>query len=99
MLPISSENAKQIPIEIFLFHILGFPAMVDCNDLLFLKQTAETTFKDVQMNPITMVSTLLTTREDAMTLHSRLKLSAYERDMAFFLVENKAETRNIDDLL
>lgn len=79
--------------------VLGFPAMVDCNDLLFLKQTAESTFKDVQMNPITMVSTLLTTRDDAMTLHSRLKLSAYERDMAFFLVENKAETRNNEDLL
>lgn len=73
--------------------------MVDCNDLFFLKQTSETTFKDIQINPITMVSTLLNTKEDALTLHSRLKLSAYERDMAFFLVEYKAETRNVENLL
>lgn len=42
---------------------------------------------------------MLDTRDEALCLHSRLRLSAYERDMAFFLAENKAGTREIDDLL
>ncbi|XP_055306676.1 CCA tRNA nucleotidyltransferase 1, mitochondrial [Sitodiplosis mosellana] len=78
---------------------IGFPASIDCTDLFRLKQTLQTTFKDVPINSTTILSTVLNSKEDALCLHSRLKLSAYERDMAFFLAENKAATRDIDDLL
>lgn len=77
----------------------GFPANIECSDLYRLKQTLETTFSDVPINPITIMSTILNSKEDAFSLHSRLKLSAYERDMAFFLTEFKVITRNIDNLL
>lgn len=78
---------------------LGFPPSIDCTDLFRLKHTLETTFQDVAINPITILSTALNSKEDALCLHSRLKLSAYERDMAFFLAEHKAIARNVDDLL
>lgn len=78
---------------------LGFPASIDCSDLFRLKQTLRTTFSDVVINPTTILSTVLNSKEDALCLHSRLKLSAYERDMAFFLAEHKAITRDINDLL
>lgn len=79
--------------------IVGFPASIDCSDLFRLKQTLQTTFTDVAINPITILATVLNSKEDALCLHSRLKLSAYERDMAFFLSENKATSRSVDDLL
>lgn len=82
-----------------MFQFIGFPISIDCSDLFRLKQILQTTFKDVAINSTTILSTVLTSKVDALCLHSRLKLSAYERDMAFFLAENKAATRNIDDLL
>lgn len=78
---------------------VGFPASIDCSDLFRLKQTLETSFHDVAINSTTILSTALNSKESALCLHSRLKLSAYERDMAFFLAEHKAITRDIDDLL
>lgn len=78
---------------------LGFPATIDLSDLFRLKTILETSFQDVTINSITILSTALNKHEDALCLHSRLKLSAYERDMAFFLAEHKAITRDVDDLL
>lgn len=78
---------------------VGFPASIDCSDLFRLKHTLETSFHDVAINSTTILSTALNSKESALCLHSRLKLSAYERDMAFFLAEHKAITRDIDDLL
>lgn len=42
------------------------------------------------MNPITLLAGLLDSEEDAFRLHQRLKLSAFERDLAKFLMVNKA---------
>ncbi|XP_004519515.1 CCA tRNA nucleotidyltransferase 1, mitochondrial [Ceratitis capitata] len=39
--------------------------------------------------PILFIIALLHTPEDAMQLHQRLKLSAYERDLALFITQNK----------
>lgn len=48
---------------------------------------------------ISYLSAFLDTREDVMQLHQRLRLTAYERDLAIFLVKYKKATRNIDDLM
>lgn len=42
---------------------------------------------------------LLNTPRDALNLHSRLKFSAYERDLALFLTDSKAKTKDVDELL
>lgn len=42
---------------------------------------------------------MLHTPRDALNLHSRLKFSAYERDLALFLTDYKAKTKNINELL
>ncbi|XP_031630069.1 CCA tRNA nucleotidyltransferase 1, mitochondrial-like [Contarinia nasturtii] len=78
---------------------MGFPAAVDCDDLLRLKQTLETTFEDVDINWIIILSTLISSKDDAIHLNSRLKFKAGERDLAIFLGENKTATRHIDDIL
>jgi tRNA nucleotidyltransferase (CCA-adding enzyme) len=54
---------------------------------------------NVNYQPITLLSGFLHTPEDAFRLHERLKLSAYERDLAFFLSQNKDSTKNIDQLM
>lgn len=45
------------------------------------------------------MSAFLRSSEDAFQLHQRLKLSAYERDLAIFLPMHREKTRDIDDLL
>lgn len=49
--------------------------------------------------PITMLVALLNTPEDAVKLHERLKLSAAERDLAFFLAQNRGPMREEKDIL
>lgn len=52
-----------------------------------------------QLNPITLLVGLLHTPEDAIKLHERLKLSAFERDLAFFLTQNRDAMREETDIL
>lgn len=52
-----------------------------------------------QLNPITLLVGLLSTPEDAIKLHERLKLSAFERDLAFFLAQNRESMREETDIL
>ncbi|XP_037921957.1 CCA tRNA nucleotidyltransferase 1, mitochondrial isoform X2 [Hermetia illucens] len=58
---------------------------------------ASKAFKD-DFLPIMFMTGLLHSPEDAMKLHERLKLSAYERDLALFLTQNRESARSIDDL-
>lgn len=51
------------------------------------------------MIPITMLSALLDTEEQAFQLHQRLKLSSFSRDLAKFLAVNATATRDVLDLL
>jgi tRNA nucleotidyltransferase (CCA-adding enzyme) len=53
----------------------------------------------LEYNPITLLSSLLNTLEDALTLHERLKLSAYERDLLYFVTKYKDEAKDIDTLM
>ncbi|KRT85112.1 hypothetical protein AMK59_1808 [Oryctes borbonicus] len=48
-----------------------------------------TNCKNHKLHAITLLSTLLRTQEDVTVLHGRLKFSAYERDLAFFLIEHR----------
>ncbi|XP_072388602.1 CCA tRNA nucleotidyltransferase 1, mitochondrial [Diabrotica undecimpunctata] len=44
----------------------------------------------LNLNAITLLASLLNTVDDAIDLHARLKLSAFERDLAVYIVENRA---------
>lgn len=41
------------------------------------------------LNAITLLSSLLNTQDDVLNLNARLKLSAFERDLALFIVEHR----------
>lgn len=53
----------------------------------------------LKMNAITLLSSLLCTVEDVAKLHIRLKLSAFERDLAYFIIDNRNPKPNNDPLL
>lgn len=48
--------------------------------------------------PITYLCAFLKSSDEVLKLHQRLKLSTYERDLAYFIVLHKEETLDIDDL-
>lgn len=50
-------------------------------------------------HPITLLSSLLHSSEDALKLHERLKFSAYERDLSYFISTKKSETKNEELLM
>ncbi|KAK4884798.1 hypothetical protein RN001_001069 [Aquatica leii] len=54
--------------------------------------------KNNKLQAITLLSTLLKTQNDVLVLHSRLKLSAYERDLASFVVEHREPKINLKPL-
>uniref|UniRef100_A0A1B0D0E8 Poly A polymerase head domain-containing protein n=1 Tax=Phlebotomus papatasi TaxID=29031 RepID=A0A1B0D0E8_PHLPP len=54
---------------------------------------------DKPANAATILSSLLWTPEDAIKLHERLKLSAFERDLIFYISQNRENTRNIQEIL
>lgn len=56
-------------------------------------------FSGLKPQPITMLVALLHTPEDALKLHERLKLSAGERDLAFFLTQNRDAMATENDIL
>lgn len=45
--------------------------------------------KHLKLNAVTLLSSLFKSHDDVVVLHDRLKLSAFDRDLAFFLVEHK----------
>ncbi|KAF5274113.1 hypothetical protein FQR65_LT04511 [Abscondita terminalis] len=45
--------------------------------------------KNNKLQAITLLSSLLKTQNDVLALHNRLKLSAYERDLASFIVQHR----------
>jgi hypothetical protein len=54
---------------------------------------------NVEYNPMTLISALLYTPEDALKLHERLKLSAYERDLMYFIMKSRESGQDFDKLL
>jgi tRNA nucleotidyltransferase (CCA-adding enzyme) len=49
-------------------------------------------------NAITLLSGLLTCPEDALRMHERLKLSAFERDLAFYITQNRKICKDFNTL-
>lgn len=54
-----------------------------------IKEFGRVSSTGLNPQPITMLVALLHTPEDALQMHERLKLSAAERDLAFFLAQNR----------
>lgn len=52
------------------------------------KKVAERTV-NLKLHPITLLTSLLNTQVQVLALHDRLKLSAFERDLALFIVEHR----------
>lgn len=63
------------------------------------------TFKNVEsvqageIQPITVLSALLQTPEDAITLNLRLKFTVFERELIYFLTQNRDEFNSVNELL
>jgi tRNA nucleotidyltransferase (CCA-adding enzyme) len=55
--------------------------------------------ENVDYHPVTLLCGLLHTPEDALALHDRLKLSAYDRDLAYFLARCKEDTKEFHELM
>lgn len=83
--------------QLFAFHISGLPEDINFDD--FQRITKNCNFDKQPLLAISYMSAFLRSTEDAFQLHQRLKLSAYERDLAIFLPTYINETRDIDDLL
>lgn len=76
---------------------IGLPENVDFDD--FRRITQNSNFDKQPLLAISYLSAFLKNSDDAMQLNQRLKLSAYERDLAFFLPMYRDVTRDVDDLL
>lgn len=63
------------------------------------KEFVRVTSTGLNPQPITMLVALLNTPEDAIKLHERLRLSSMERDLAFFIAQNREAMKQETDLL
>uniref|UniRef100_A0A182JGI0 Poly A polymerase head domain-containing protein n=1 Tax=Anopheles atroparvus TaxID=41427 RepID=A0A182JGI0_ANOAO len=54
---------------------------------------------DKKLQPITLLSALLHSPEDAVNLNLRLKFTVYERELCYFLTQNREDTVAIDEIL
>lgn len=78
---------------------LGFPANSECHELHRLKHVLDTSFLNIPINPMTIFAALINSHDEALSMHSRLKLSAYERDLLYFLAAYKHGAIGNNDLL
>ncbi|XP_055375287.1 CCA tRNA nucleotidyltransferase 1, mitochondrial [Condylostylus longicornis] len=83
--------------ECNMFEYIGLPKTSSTKD--FEKLFELRSQSDEDFLPITYLIPLLETAEDAAKLHERLKLSASERDTAFFITQNRDKFKEIDDIL
>eukprot|EP00095_Tigriopus_kingsejongensis_P004338 maker-scaffold1550_size36032-snap-gene-0.13 protein:Tk04338 transcript:maker-scaffold1550_size36032-snap-gene-0.13-mRNA-1 annotation:"poly(A) polymerase " len=70
-------------LEVGLGPYIGLPEAPNLEEFLRVSSLAP------PMRPITRIASLLPAERDVMTLHARLKLSGYERDLARFLVAQR----------
>ncbi|ETN66594.1 CCA-adding enzyme [Anopheles darlingi] len=52
-----------------------------------------------KLEPMTLVAALLHTQDDAIKLNSRLRLTVFERELIYFITQNREEAATIDELL
>lgn len=92
----SSSNFEITYIGVNLFNFLGLPKPPNVEDF---KRLWKNRSLDNDYHPITLLSSLLHTPDDALRLHERLKFSAFERDLMYFISQKKMETENVDEIM
>lgn len=78
---------------------IGLSDTVNYDELDRLHTIMQTSFTGIAYNPVTILATQLTAIDDATKLQARLKMSAYERDLAAFLAHHKLSSNDLNDLL
>ena len=79
--------------------IAKFIGLPDTPDLDNFETMWRKRIAHVDYNPITLLCCLFSSPDDAIRLHERLKLSSYERDLAFFVAKFKDETKDCNELM
>ncbi|XP_050315970.1 CCA tRNA nucleotidyltransferase 1, mitochondrial isoform X2 [Anthonomus grandis grandis] len=78
-------DLMQVIVQCGLSKYIGLPRNPNIKEL----ERVWTQSGHLNMNAITLVSSLLNTVEDSLNLHARLKLSAFERDLTTFIIEHR----------
>uniref|UniRef100_U5EXI2 Putative trna nucleotidyltransferase/polya polymerase n=1 Tax=Corethrella appendiculata TaxID=1370023 RepID=U5EXI2_9DIPT len=76
---------------------IGIPEKANIEE--FQKVYSRTKFFDEPFQPLTLLSALLNKPEEAIHLNLRLKFSVFERELTYFIVQNRKEMENIDEIL
>lgn len=74
---------------------LGLPESPDLHEFSKVCDAS----RQLSPQPMTLLVALTQNESDVMNLHARLKLSAYERDLALFVVKHRENKKSIDDKL
>jgi tRNA nucleotidyltransferase (CCA-adding enzyme) len=74
---------------------IGLPD--DCKAEEFKRLMAQK-IEGVDYHPNTMLAAFLNEPDDAMNMHDRLKFSAFERDLGYFITQNRDSTKDWDSL-
>lgn len=74
---------------------IGLPESLNIDEMRRVYKTKQ------DLQPISYLASLVDSAEEALNIHNRLKLSAFERDLAIFLAENKkfvgTELKDVSD--
>lgn len=76
---------------------IGLPKEPNTEKLIELNENQK--FFEENYHVITSLAALVETPEEALKLHERLKFSAHERNLLYFITSNKNQMRKVDDLL
>ncbi|XP_046402301.1 CCA tRNA nucleotidyltransferase 1, mitochondrial [Ischnura elegans] len=72
-------------LEIGIAPFIGLPSEPNKVEMIELWKRS----KNYKLQPMTIVASLLHSEEEMMNFHARIKLSAYERDLGIFIVNNR----------
>ena len=76
-------------VDVGLGPYIGLPCSPDLPELARI--WARTQSSNTALRSPTLLATLLRTEDEVMYLHSRLKLSSYERDLCLFVVNHRGD--------
>ena len=74
-------------IECGLAKYIGLPENPNVEN--FKKTCERALSQNISLRPISLLTSLLNNQNEVMDMHSRLKLSAFDRDLAIFLVDHR----------
>ncbi|XP_019931854.3 CCA tRNA nucleotidyltransferase 1, mitochondrial isoform X1 [Aedes albopictus] len=77
---------------------MGLPEKPNTDEFKAVFKRVESAHKG-EIQPITVLSALLRVPEDAITLNLRLKFTVFERELSYFLTQNREEFKEVDELL